>query len=419
MSKEKVLLAYSGGLDTSCILKWLLEKDYEVLCFMADVGQNEDFNAAREKALKIGASEVIIRDMKEIFVEKYVWPAIQTGLVYEGRYLLGTSLARPCISVGLINTAKEKNCTYISHGATGKGNDQIRFELSAYALNPSIKVIAPWRLPEFCERFQGRSDLLEYAKKHGIPVSATTKSPWSMDANIMHISYESGVLEDPGHIAPTELYQMTQNLSNGLDQPTRVEITFNYGLPVRASELLSGKTMERPLDILNFLNKIGGEHGVGRIDIVENRFIGLKSRGVYETPGGTILHCAHHDLEVYCLDREILRVKAFLSSKFSDYVYNGFWFSPEAEFVRKCLVESQQNVCGKVLVEIFKGHVWAISRESIKTVYNQELASMDVHGTTLSPYAATGFIEVNAMRLKEYHRVHGTPNMTKPKFKLF
>ncbi|XP_065077064.1 argininosuccinate synthase [Ochlerotatus camptorhynchus] len=407
--QEKILLAYSGGLDTSCILKWLLEKGYEVICFMADVGQEEDFVAAREKALRIGAKDVIIKDMKEMFVEKYVWPAIQMGLIYEDRYLLGTSLARPCISVGLIECAAQRSCTIISHGATGKGNDQIRFELSCYALNPKMKVIAPWRLPEFCERFQGRTDLLEYAKKHGIPVSATTKAPWSMDANIMHISYESGILENPAVAAPEELYQMTQSPVKGPDTPVKMDIVFKEGIPVRVSEHASGKTIEGALNIILYLNKIGGQHGVGRIDLVENRFIGLKSRGVYETPGASILYAAHKDLEVYCLDREILRVKSYLALKMADYVYNGFWYSPEAEFVRSCLVTAQKNVTGKVVLEIYKGHVMAVARESTKSIYNQELASMDVHGT-LSPYAATGFIEVNAMRLKEHYRVFGSAN---------
>lgn len=355
MSREKVLLAYSGGLDTSCILKWLLEKDYEVICFMADVGQEEDFVAARHKALKIGASDVVIKDMKQSFVTQYIWPAIQMGLIYEDRYLLGTSLARPCITVGLMETANEYGCSIISHGATGKGNDQVRFELSAYAINPKIKVIAPWREREFCDRFQGRTDLLAYAKANNIPVSATTKEPWSTDANILHISYESGILEDPGHIAPENLYVMTKDPTKGPDFPTRVEITFNNGYPVRCSELLTGTTFMEPLDILNFLNKIGGEHGVGRIDLVENRFIGMKSRGVYETPGGTILHCAHLDLELFCLDREVFRLKRYLQERMADYVYNGLWFSPEAEYARNCLGASQKHVRGKVVVEIYKG----------------------------------------------------------------
>lgn len=274
-------------------------------------------------------------------------------------------------------------------------------------------MIAPWRLPEFCDRFQGRNELLEYAKINNIPVSATLKAPWSMDANIMHISYESGILEDPSHIAPDELFQMTRNPQKGPDTPTRLEIVFSGGAPVRCYDSTTGKTFEQPLHILNFLNKIGGEHGVGRLDIVENRFVGLKSRGVYETPGCRILYEAHQDLEIYCLDREILRVKSFLADKMSDYVYNGFWFAPEAEYVRKCLEDSQKNVNGHVTVEIFKGNCWAISRESHSSLYNQELASMNVHGQ-LNPSAATGFIEINSIRLKEHFRANSaTPNNIK------
>ncbi|XP_063699456.1 argininosuccinate synthase [Culicoides brevitarsis] len=409
MSREKVLLAYSGGLDTSCILKWLLEKDYEVICFMADVGQEEDFLAARQKALKIGASEVVIKDMKNTFVTQYIWPAIQMGLIYEDRYLLGTSLARPCITVGLLETAKEFGCSIISHGATGKGNDQVRFELSAYAIDPSIRVIAPWREREFCDKFQGRTDLLAYAKANNIPVSASPKEPWSMDANIMHISYESGILEDPGHIAPENLYLMTKDPVKGPNIPSRVEITFSNGFPIRVSELSTGTTFIEPLDILTFLNKIGGEHGVGRVDIVENRFIGMKSRGVYESPGAKILHCAHQDMEIFCLDREVYRLKKHLQEKMADFVYNGLWFSPEAEFARSCLSNSQKNVRGKVVVEMFKGNVMAIARESVNSLYNKQLCSMDVHGTFL-PEKSSGFIEITAMRLKETTARFGTPN---------
>ncbi|KAL7028026.1 hypothetical protein ACKWTF_005699 [Chironomus riparius] len=403
---EKVVLAYSGGLDTSCILKWLLEKGYEVICFMADVGQDEDFQAARDKALKIGASEVVVKDVKAHFVEHFVWPAIRMGVIYEKRYLLGTSLARPCITLALMETVKEFNCQFISHGATGKGNDQIRFELSAYALNPEIKVLAPWRIPEFCERFEGRNDLLEYAKNNNIPVAATTKAPWSMDANIMHISYESGILEDPSQPGPEDLFQMTKSPQNAPNNPIRIDIVFSHGLPVRCNNPINGTSYEQPLHILQFLNQIGGEHGIGRIDIVENRFVGLKSRGIYETPGCKILYEAHQDLEVYCLDREILRVKSLLSERMAEYVYNGFWFSPEAEYVKKCLDESQKSVNGRVTVELFKGNVLVVARESLSSLYNQELVSMNAHGQ-LNYTAATGFIEINSIRLKEHYRAHG------------
>lgn len=322
----------------------------------------------------------------------------------EKKILLGTSLARPCITVGLMEVAKTTNCHYIAHGATGKGNDQVRFELSAYALNPAIKVIAPWRDVEFCERFQGRADLLAYAETNGIPVAATPKSPWSMDANILHISYESGVLEDPRTVGPKELYSMTRSVERALNAPSRVEITFKKGLPIEVNGLTSA------LEILKFLNKLGGEHGVGRVDIVENRYIGLKSRGIYETPGGTILYVAHLDLELYCLDREVWRLKRYLQDKMSDYAYNGLWFSPEAEFARHCLTESQSRVNGKVVVEVFKGRAWAIARESDDSLYSQSLASMDSHGA-FNPTSATGFIDLQAMRLKEFQRKFGeTPN---------
>ncbi|XP_026468141.1 argininosuccinate synthase [Ctenocephalides felis] len=281
MSSSKVVLAYSGGLDTSCILKWLLDQGYDVYCYMADVGQDEDFEAAKIKARNIGAKEVIVDDLKKDFIENYVWPAVKMGLIYEGRYLLGTSLARPCISVGLMKAAKKIGATYISHGATGKGNDQVRFELSCYALCPSIQVIAPWRDPEFTTRFQGRNDLLEYAKKNKIPVSASPKAPWSMDANMMHVSYESGILEDPALSAPADLYSMTKNPESTPNTPARIEVRFRHGLPVGVRDLTtkqtaSAKEIAEPVQIFQFLNKLAGEHGVGRIDIVENRFIGLK-----------------------------------------------------------------------------------------------------------------------------------------------
>lgn len=404
---EKVLLAYSGGLDTSCILKWLLEKGYEVTCFMADVGQDENFNEAREKALKIGATNVIIKDLKEEFVKNYIWPSIQMGLIYEERYLLGTSLARPCISTGLIESAKAIGATYISHGATGKGNDQVRFELSAMALYPKIKIIAPWRIHEFCTAFQGRLDLLDYAKKHNISVSATPKAPWSTDANIMHISYESGILEDPATEAPSNLYQLTRDPLEAPKVPYKLAIHFENGLPHKVEDLQKSIFYENPLEILIFLNKIGGAYGIGRIDIVENRFVGLKSRGVYETPGCQILFKAHQDLEVFCLDREVYRLRSYLRDRMSDYVYNGFWFSPEANYTRKCLEISQENITGKVIVDIMPGYVHVVSRISKnKGLYNQELVSMDVHGN-YQPSDATGFIAINGLRIKEYCNTFG------------
>ncbi|XP_023292286.2 argininosuccinate synthase [Lucilia cuprina] len=402
---EKVILAYSGGLDTSCILKWLLEKGYEVICLMADVGQEEDFEAAKQKALKIGATDVIVKDVKEDFAKNYVWPAVQMGLIYEERYLLGTSLARPCITVALIEAAKQYNAKYLSHGATGKGNDQVRFELCAFALMPEIKIIAPWRDEEFCKRFQGRLDLIEYAKLHNIPVTAKPSTPWSTDANVLHISYESGVLEDPNHIAPDTLYELTKDpLTQAPKTPLRIKITFEKGLPVKLND-----KEQKPLEMLKYLNQIAGSYGIGRIDIVENRYVGLKSRGVYETPGGTVLFQAHQDLEVFCLDKEVLRCKQYLRDRMTDYVYNGFWFSPEANYVRQCLELSQTNVSGHVIIELRPGYCQAIARESLclkKSLYNQELVSMDVHGGYV-PRDASGFIAINAVRLREHVRAFG------------
>ncbi|XP_037300112.1 argininosuccinate synthase isoform X2 [Manduca sexta] len=384
----------------------LIQKNYDVICFMADVGQNEDFVKAKQKAKLIGAKNVIVEDLRKEFVSNYMLPAVQMGLVYESRYYLGTSLARPCISVGLVKAAKKLGAKYISHGATGKGNDQVRFELSVYSLWPTGKIIAPWRLPEFFNRFQGRSDLIEFAKKENIPVSATPKEPWSTDENIMHISYESGVLEDPAAIPPNGIYKMTRDLQHAEDYPIVIDINFEKGLPI-SIRIPSGQEkallVTDPLNLVETLNKLAGQHGIGRIDIVENRFLGLKSRGLYETPAGTVLHVAHLDLEAYALDKEVLRVKKYLQEKMADFVYNGFWFSPEANFTRKALELSQETVTGTVTVHLFKGNVTVLARKSTTSLYNKELVSMDIAGG-FSPEDSTGFININALRLKEYAR---------------
>ncbi|XP_017769335.1 PREDICTED: argininosuccinate synthase [Nicrophorus vespilloides] len=403
MTKEKVILAYSGGLDTSCILKWLLEKNYEVICYMANIGQEEDFDAAHQKAMKIGASKVVIDDLRESFVNDYVWPAIRSGLIYENRYLLGTSLARPCISVGLMKCAQANGAQYISHGATGKGNDQVRFELSCYYICPKIKVIAPWRMDEFCKRFQGRQDLLKYAAENGIPVSVTPKAPWSMDANLMHISYESGILENPNTEAPEDLFMMTKNPLTCTLKPMRIEIEFCKGVPVQLKT--ADKVIKDNLQIFLYLNKLGGDFGIGRIDIVENRFIGLKSRGVYETPAGFILHEAHTDLEVFCMDKEMYRVKQSLRDRLSDYVYNGFWFSPEGNYVRKCIELAEENITGNVKLLLHPGAVTVLGRSSAYSTYNEDLVSMDKHAD-FSPEDASGFINIQAIRLKEFRRLN-------------
>ncbi|XP_062269299.1 argininosuccinate synthase [Platichthys flesus] len=406
MSKGTVVLAYSGGLDTSCILVWLKEEGYDVIAYLANIGQNEDFEAARKKAEVLGAKKVFIEDLRAQFVEEFIWPAVQANAVYEDRYLLGTAIARPCIARRQVEIARSEGAQYVSHGATGKGNDQIRFELTCYALYPEVKIIAPWRIPEFYNRFRGRKDLMEYAQKHGIPVPVTPRAPWSMDANFMHISYESGILEDPKNHAPDDLYLMTRNPQDSPNSPDRLEIEFRKGVPVKVINLKDGTFKDIPLEIFSLLNEIGGKHGVGRIDIVENRYIGMKSRGIYETPGGTILLQAHLDIETFTMDKEVRRIKQGLSIKFSELVYNGFWFSPEGEFVQHCIAKSQENVEGRVQLSVFKGQVYILGRESPKSLYNEELVSMDVQGD-YDPCDASGFIRINAVRLREHHRLQG------------
>ncbi|XP_044031030.1 argininosuccinate synthase isoform X1 [Siniperca chuatsi] len=413
MSKGTVVLAYSGGLDTSCILVWLKEQGYDVITYLANIGQNEDFEAAREKAEMLGAKKVFIEDLRAEFVKDFIWPAVQANAVYEDRYLLGTSVARPCIARRQVEIAIREGANFVSHGATGKGNDQIRFELTCYAHYPDVKIIAPWRIPEFYNRFRGRKDLMEYAQKHGIPVPVTPRAPWSMDANLMHISYESGILENPKAIktltkthAPADLYQMTKNPEDSPNVPDVLEIEFRNGVPVTVTNVKEGTSKDSPLDIYSYLNEIGGRHGVGRIDIVENRFIGMKSRGIYETPGGTILLMAHLDIETFTMDKEVRRIKQGLGIKFSELVYNGFWYSPECDFVRHCIAKSQENVEGKVQLSVFKGQVYILGRESPKSLYNEELVSMDVQGD-YDPCDASGFIKINAVRLREHHRLQG------------
>uniref|UniRef100_A0A8C1PAA9 Argininosuccinate synthase n=1 Tax=Cyprinus carpio TaxID=7962 RepID=A0A8C1PAA9_CYPCA len=406
MSKGLVVLAYSGGLDTSCILLWLKEQGYDVIAFLANIGQDEDFDAAQKKAEKLGAKKVFIEDLRSEFVQEFIWPAVQANAVYEDRYLLGTSIARPCIARRQVQIARQERAQYVSHGATGKGNDQVRFELTCYALYPQVQIIAPWRIPEFYSRFRGRKDLMEYAEKHGIPVPVTPKAPWSMDANLMHISYESGILENPKNHAPSDLYQMTKNPEDSPSEPDVLEIDFAKGVPVRVTHVKEGTSKDTPLELFCYLNEIGGKHGVGRIDIVENRFIGMKSRGIYETPGGTVLLHAHLDIETFTMDREVRKIKQSLGIKFSELIYNGFWYSPECEFVRHCIDKSQENVEGRVQLSVFKGQVYILGRESPKSLYNEELVSMDVQGD-YDPCDASGFIKINAVRLREHNRLQG------------
>ena len=347
--KEKVLLAYSGGLDTSCILAWLIEQGYEVMAYMANIGQEEDFKDAEQKALKIGATKVFIEDLREEFVQDLVWPAVQSNLIFEGVYLLGTAIARPVITRKQIEIAKREGCAYVSHGCTGKGNDQVRFELGYYALHPDIKVIAPWRDESFFKRFPGRPALLAYAAEKGIPVFQTAAKPWSTDENLYHISYEAGILEDPNVCPPKDMWKLTADPEDAPNTAEMISIQFENGVPVNVTSTSAKKTVKSsPLEIFLYLNELGRKHGIGRLDIVENRFIGIKSRGCYETPGGTILRIAHIDLEGLVLDREVRRLKDQFTQKLAEIVYNGFWFSAEREFLMAAITHSQKTVSGKV-----------------------------------------------------------------------
>lgn len=412
--KEKgvAVLAYSGGLDTSCILLWLVEQGYEVVAYTADVGQGDDFEAIRKKAMQCGAKKYVVKDLRKDFVVENIWPAVQANAKYEDRYLLGTSLARPCITKGMMEVVKEEGADYISHGATGKGNDQIRMELSAYALKPDIEIIAPWKMPEFYNRFHGRTDLFAYAKLNDIPIPVTKSAPWSMDGNLMHISYEAGILEDPKTPAPEDMYQMTSDPLTSPDKPEKLEIEFKHGVPVRVKNLNDGTEKTDALELYLYLNEVGGKHGIGRIDIVENRYIGMKSRGVYECPAGTILIEAHLDIENITMDKAMRRIKQELSLRFSEQVYEGYWYSPENEFVRHCIDKSQEHVEGIVTVLLHKGRIAVISRESPKSLYNEQLVSMDVKGD-YEPLDALGFIKVNAVRLKEYTRLRASNSTDK------
>jgi len=399
MMKHKVVLAYSGGLDTSVILKWLIDKDFDVVAFIADLGQNEDLKAAKEKALKVGASKVYIEDLKEEFVTDFIFPAIRANAVYEGRYLMGTSLARPLIAKKQIEIAAKEKADFVSHGATGKGNDQVRFELTYYTLNPTIKIIAPWKDAEFLSQFKGRSDMIEYANKNRIPVKATKEAPYSSDANIMHISYEAGILEDPNLRPNEDMFELTKSPKDAPDEETVLEIEFEKGNPVSVKNKNDRTAKTKPLELFQYLNKIGGENGIGRIDIVENRFVGMKSRGIYETPAGTILHMAHRDIESLTMDREVMHIRDMLIPKFSELIYYGFWYSPEMEFLKASFDKSQEHVNGKVHLSLYKGNCTIIGRESKDSLYNQNLSSMDVSGG-YDQKDALGFIRLNALRLK-------------------
>jgi argininosuccinate synthase len=402
-SKGKVVLLYSGGLDTTTILLWLKEQGYDVHAYIADLGQEEDFDAAREKALKVGASKVHVEDLREDFLKSYIYPAIQANIMYENLYLCGTSLARPCIAKRAVEIANEEGCDFVAHGATGKGNDQVRFELSFLALQPELTCIAPWRDPAFFERFAGRQDLLDYAAANGLEVVQTKAKPYSMDENMLHISYEAGILEDPATEPPADMFRMTTAPEDAPDTPEYVSIDFEQGIPVRITNESDGKVITDGLEGFLYLNQLGGKHGVGRVDVVENRFVGIKSRGIYETPGGELLRTAHVGVEGLTLDREVFRLRDMVGAKFADSVYNGFWFSPEMEWMLSAIDKSQERVTGRATLKLYKGHASIVGRESPLSLYDQKLSSMDEQGG-YNPRDAEGFIHVNSIRLKAHTR---------------
>ena len=401
MAKGKVCLAYSGGLDTSCILRWLLDEGYEVICCLANVGQEEDWDAVEKKALKIGANKMVIEDLQKEFVEELCFRAVQCNAQYEGRYLLGTSLARPVIVRCLMRVAQREGCDYISHGATGKGNDCVRFELAAYAIKPSIKIIAPWRESKFFNRFQGRNDLLDYAAKTGIPVTSTKAKPWSMDENLAHCSYEAGILEDPNQTPPKDMWIMTDDPLTAPNEPTDITISFQKGIPTKL--VTPQKTFTDSVQLFKELNRIGKVHGIGRIDIVENRLIGLKSRGCYDSPAMTILRLAHLDLEGLVLDSQVRALRdQFVTYNWSTYLYNGIYFAPERAFVENSIIFSQKTVNGEVRLRCYKGNTYTLGRSSnTEKLYSEEEASMDSLDN-FNPEDTTGFIKVQSIRLKKY-----------------
>lgn len=400
--KEKVVLLYSGGLDTSTILVWLIEQGYDVVAYCANLGQpGEDFEAARQKALKIGASACYIEDLREDFLTNYIFPAVQCNAIYENLYLMGTSLARPCIAKRAVEIAQKEGCKFVAHGATGKGNDQVRFELTLAALDPSIKSIVPWRDEAFYSRFKGRNDLLEYAAAKGIPVTQTKAKPYSMDENMMHISYEAGILEDPATAAPDDIFRMTVDPAKAPDTPVTVSVHFEKGIPTRVVNKATGEEITGALPLYDYLNKVGGEHGVGRVDVVENRYVGLKSRGVYESPAAEILRQAHIGLEGLTLDREVFRLRDMVAYNFSTRCYEGYWYSPEMEFILNAVNKSQERVTGFTDVKLFKGRASVAARSSPYSLYNQNMASMDEQGAW-NPVDSTGFIRINSVRLKAH-----------------
>ncbi len=405
----KIVLAYSGGLDTSVLLSWIKEKyNAEMIAFCANIGQEEELTGLRQKALRTGASKLYIMDLQEEFARDFIFPMIKAGAVYEGQYFLGTSIARPLIAKGMIEVARKEKAHAIAHGATGKGNDQVRFELTAAALAPDLQTIAPWREERFRNEFPGRAEMIAYCAEKKIPVQASAKKPFSSDRNLLHISYEAGILEDPWMDASAPKYRGSFNTlsvfpEDAPNKPEFVTLDFVKGDCVA----VNGKKL-KPLGVMKALNKIGGKHGVGRVDMVENRFVGMKSRGVYETPGGAILHFAHRQMESLTMDREVMHQRDAFIPKYAELVYNGFWYAPERYALQAYVEESQRNVTGTVRVKLYKGNIMVAGRKSPVSLYNPHIATMEADPTkAYNQDDATGFIRLNGLRLKVAAKVHG------------
>ncbi len=387
---NKIVLAYSGGLDTSVILRWLKE-EYQcpVVAFAADVGQEEDWDKVREKGMATGAEKVVVSDLRQEFVRDYVFPAFRANAIYEGSYLLGTSLARPLIAKEQVRVALAENADAVSHGATGKGNDQVRFEMAYLALAPRLAIIAPWRVWDL----NSRTKLMAYAEKHGIPVPVTKENPYSSDENLLHISFEGGILEDPWNEPEESMFKLTKAPEQAPDSPTYIEMEFRQGDPVA----INGEKLA-PAELLARLNTLGGENGIGRLDMVENRFVGMKSRGVYETPGGTILRVAHRDLETITMDREVMKIRDGLMPKYAELIYNGFWFSPEMELLQKTMDLAQERVNGLVRLKLYKGNCIPVGRKSEQSLYQESFATFE-EDEVYTQADAAGFIRLNALRM--------------------
>jgi argininosuccinate synthase len=406
----KIVLAYSGGLDTSVLLMWLKEKfDAHIIAFCADIGQAEELCGLDKKAKGTGASKVYIDDLQEEFARDFIFPMMQAGAIYEGQYFLGTSIARPLIAKRMVEIARKERADTIAHGATGKGNDQVRFELTAAALAPNINVMAPWRMEEFRVEFPGRKEMIEYCRKHGVDVEASAAKPYSMDRNLLHISFEAGILEDTWFDAFSpknkNMFKLSVSPEDAPDKSAQVTLDFEKGNCIA----INGKELS-PLGVMRKLNELGGKHGIGRVDLVENRFVGMKSRGVYETPGGAILHFAHRQVESITMDREVMHIRDSLIPKYAELVYNGFWYAPEREALQALVSESQRKVTGTVRLKLYKGNIMTAGRKSPVSLYNSDIATMEADSKeAYNQSDATGFINLNALRLKVRTKVQGRP----------